>query len=138
MKSTFCIRLKKRRRELNMTVIELGDACGLSYGCISQYENGIREPGYDSLLVLSSALNVTVDYLIGRSEYAMKDLLEDDRMFEMLEGLMGLPEEKQNMLFTFFEALEMLEERKRRSVKVTEYGIPEKLKYKISGNGSLF
>ena len=132
MKSNFPIRLKKRRRELNMTVIELGDACGLSHGCISQYENGIRRPDNNNLLRLSSALKVTVDYLIGRSEYGIADLLSDDQMFEVLDGFTQLSAERQNMLFTFFEALQLFEIRKRKSVKLTKDGIPEKLRYKTS------
>lgn len=117
MKSLFSIRLKKRRRELNMTVIDLANACGLSNGCISQYETGVREPSVDNLLMLSSVLCVTVDYLVGRSEHSIKDLLADDRMYELLEGLQRLSEDKQNMLFTFFEALEIFEKQKRKSVK---------------------
>ena len=137
MKTVFSIRLKKRRRELNMTMIELGAACGLTHGCISQYESGIREPGYDTLLKLSSVLKVTADYLIGRAEYGMRDFFSDDRMFELLEGLMRLSYDKRHMFFTFFEACEVFEKRKRKSVKMTEHGIPEKMRYKVSENGSL-
>lgn len=139
MKSKFSVRLKTRRRELGMTVSELGDATGLTHGCISQYETGIREPSQDSLMMLSSVLRVTVDYLIGDKEYSMKDFLSDDRMFEVLEGFLKLSEENQNMLFTFYEALEQFERRKRDNakIKMTEYGIPQRVRQKISGNGSL-
>lgn len=133
----FSIRLKKRRRELNLTMTELGDACGLTHGCISQYESGFREPGYDTLLKLSSILRVTVDYLVGRSEYGMNDLLADDRMFELLGGMMHLSYDKRHMLLTFFEALKVFEKEKREKMKMTEHGIPEKIRYKVSGNGSL-
>lgn len=137
MKSTFSIRLKKRRHELNMTVVELADACGLSHACISQYENGIREPGYDSLLMLSSALKVTVDYLIGRTEYSMKDLFADDHMYELLQGFMTLSYDRRHMLFTLFEALKGVEEKRKEKMKMTEHVVPERVKYKISGNGTL-
>lgn len=138
MKTLFSIRLKKRRRELNMTMIELGAACGLAHSSISQFESGFRDPGPDILLKLSSALKVTTDYLVGRSEYGMSDLLEDDRMFEVLKGFLGLSYGSRHALYQFFEACEILEERKRDQVKMTEYGIPEKMRYRISENGSLY
>ena len=116
MKSIFSRRLIKRRKELGMTVVQLADACGLTSGCISQYENGIRVPGCEALFTLASALNLTVEYLLGRSDYSMKDLLRDDRMYEMLEGLPRLPDEKKEMIFTFFDAMVNFEQRKRREV----------------------
>ena len=141
MKTEFSIRLKKRRRALNLTMIELGDACGLTHGCISQYESGLREPSYDTLLNLSSILRVTVDYLVGRSEYGMDDLLSDDRMFALLEGFMYLSYDKRHMLFTFFQALQVFDKEKKEKmkekIKMTEHGIPEQVRHKISGNGSL-
>ena len=115
MKSVFSVRLKKRRLEMDMTVKQLGDACGLSHGCISQYENCIREPGYDTLMRLSSVLNLTVNYLVGKSEYSMDDLFTDERMIEMLEGLTRLPDEKKNMVFTFYDALVRFEQSRRRA-----------------------
>ena len=138
MKTLFSIRLKKRRRELDMTTIELGEACGLTHAAISQYETGFRVPGHDSLLLLSSALKVTTDYLLGRTEYGMRDLFSDDRMVELLEGFMHLPYDKRHTLYQFFETCVGLEERKRKHVKMTEYGIPERMKYKISENGALY
>ena len=137
MNAIFAIRLKKRRRELNMTMIELGDACGLTHGSISQFESGFREPGSRVLLKLSSALKVTIDYLVGRSEYGMDDLLADDRMYEILEGFAHLSYDKQHALYSFFQSCVGLEKRKREHVKVTEHGIPEKMRYRISENGSL-
>ena len=115
MKTVFSVRLKKRRKELGMTVKELGDACGLTHGCISQYENGIREPGYETILILSSVLKLTVDYLVGRSEYSMDDLLADDRMYEVLEGFSKLPVKKQEFLLTVFDVLEGKNKRERRN-----------------------
>lgn len=120
-----------------MTVTELGDACGLTHASISQYETGLSEPSSDALLPLSLALKVTVDYLVGRTEYGIDDLLSDDRMSELLEGFVHLSYDRRHMLHTFFEALEVFEERKRESVKMTEYGIPEKMRYKVSETGSV-
>ena len=137
MKSLFSIRLKKLRTDLNMTVIELGRACELSHAIISQYETGGREPGFDSLLKLSAVLNVTVDYLIGRTEYSMKDLFEDDRMYELLKGIMTLSYDRRHMLFTFFEALQGVEEKNKEKMKMTEHVVPKRVRRKISGNGSL-
>lgn len=114
MKSIFAVRLKKRRLELGLTVSQLADACDLTHGCISQYENDIRVPGYETLSMLSLVLQLTVDYLVGHSEYSMKDLLADNRMSDMLEGIPQLSEDKQELFFAFFEYMKGVDQRKRR------------------------
>lgn len=135
MQTIFSIRLKQRRREMELTMVELGNACGLTHGCISQYEAGFREPTTDTLLKFSSILKVTVDYLLGRSEYGIKDLLLDDRMYELLEGFRDLSYRNRYALYMFFEACVGKDKKAKRLM--TEHGIPEQIRYNISGNGSL-
>lgn len=115
MKSKFAVRLKKRRLELGMTVKDLGNACGLTHGCISQYENDIRDPGYETLLLLSTELKVTVEYLVGRSEYSLEDFFSDDRMYDLLVGVQALSEEHQDLFFDYYEHTAILDQQKRRN-----------------------
>lgn len=51
-------RIRRRRRELGLTVRDVVARSGLSRGYISQVENGIRGMSMDSVVVLAAALRV--------------------------------------------------------------------------------
>ena len=59
-------RLKEIRMKRGMSQQKLGDLIGVTKVSICGYENGTRVPTIDNLIKLSDALNVTVDYLLGR------------------------------------------------------------------------
>ncbi len=60
--------LREIRKEYGMTMKELADKIGVSESAISQYENGKREPGYETLIKLAGLFNVSADYLLGIEE----------------------------------------------------------------------
>ena len=60
--------IRTRRRALNMTMKHLASIVGVTEAAISHYETGRREPDPDMLGRIANALNVTVDYLLGREE----------------------------------------------------------------------
>lgn len=61
-------RIRERRKALDMTLKQLASVVGVSEGAISHYETGRREPDPDMLGRIANALNVSVDYILGRDE----------------------------------------------------------------------
>ena len=62
-------RLRTVREGLrNMSQAELARASGITPSSIAHFEGGTRKPSFDNLRKISTALNVTADYLIGRSD----------------------------------------------------------------------
>lgn len=57
-------RIKDRRNELKITQEQLGEICELSSAHIGHIERGTRVLSVDVLCRISSALNVSVDYLL--------------------------------------------------------------------------
>ncbi|WP_208979087.1 cupin domain-containing protein [Stappia stellulata] len=53
-------KLRRRRRELGLTLKEVADGAGLSVGFISQIERGIATPSLSSLVAVSQVLQVEV------------------------------------------------------------------------------
>ena len=47
------------------SLFQLSKAIGVSKGIISLWENGEREPGMNSLILLAQFFNVSIDYLVG-------------------------------------------------------------------------
>lgn len=60
-------RLKSARELRGLTNTELAEKSSLPASSISHFEAGARKPSFDSLKRLAVALDVTTDYLLGRS-----------------------------------------------------------------------
>lgn len=64
----FSDRLKKIRLERGLTQKQVYDAVGMSAIGYQRYEYGDREPAYQKLLALADYFDVSLDYLVGRSD----------------------------------------------------------------------
>lgn len=62
------MRLKELRRARNMTQLRLAMELNTNQNTISRYESGEREPSIADLIRLADYFNVSVDYLIGRTD----------------------------------------------------------------------
>lgn len=64
----FAHRLKYLRKKRNLTLKELGAKFGLAESTISGYENRTRKPDIETVEKLADFFDVTVDFLLGRSD----------------------------------------------------------------------
>ena len=60
--------LKMVRKSNNLTQKQLADAIGATENGVQNYERGARKPTFDMLIALADALEVSLDYLVGRSD----------------------------------------------------------------------
>src|SRR5688572_19093291 len=60
-------RIKSARDLRGLSQAQLAEKTGLQVSAISHFETGGRSPSFDNLRKLADALDVTTDYLIGRS-----------------------------------------------------------------------
>lgn len=70
-------KLKALRNEMGISQASLADTLGLSQQAIGKWETGNSEPDTDMLIKLASLFNVSVDYLLGRTE-DRNPIKEDD------------------------------------------------------------
>ena len=61
------MRLKELRKQKNITQIKLAMDLNLSQNSISRYELGEREAGYATLIAFADYFNVSLDYLLERT-----------------------------------------------------------------------
>lgn len=66
--SYFSERLKITRQEKKITQKYLADYLNIQERAYQNYEYGNREPNIDSLIKIADCLNVSIDYLVGRSD----------------------------------------------------------------------
>lgn len=64
----FPARLRELRKRGGLLQRQVEEALSLRPGALSQYERGLREPGFDLLLAVADFFNVSVDFLLGRTE----------------------------------------------------------------------
>lgn len=61
------LRLKELRNAKGISQLKLAMDLNMNQNTISRYETGEREPGVNELIRIADYFNVSVDYLIGRS-----------------------------------------------------------------------
>lgn len=62
------MRLKELRKKKGISQLRLATELNTTQNTISRYETGEREPGIEELIIIADYFNVSVDYLIGRTE----------------------------------------------------------------------
>ncbi|TDX49138.1 helix-turn-helix domain-containing protein [Orenia marismortui] len=87
--STFPERLKKLRIDNNKTLDEMAGDLNTTKATLSRYENGIRQPKMNFTEEIADYFDVSVDYLLGRTDQRqnpnnkIKSAISDDP--ELLE-----------------------------------------------------
>lgn len=57
-------RIRQRRKEMNLTQEALGNLVGISSSHLSAIERGEKNPSLDTLLLICTSLEISVDYLL--------------------------------------------------------------------------
>lgn len=62
------MRLKELRKKKGISQLRLATDLNTTQNTISRYETGEREPGISELIKIADYFNVSVDYLVSRTE----------------------------------------------------------------------
>lgn len=68
MPSDFPTRLRMLREKKRQKQQVVSEMCGLHRGTIRRYERGEREPGLKELVAIADYFEVSIDYLVGRTD----------------------------------------------------------------------
>lgn len=68
-RSEFSKRLKRLREKEHKSRRRLSQLCGLPDTSITRYERDEIKPNVDSLIAIADYFHVSVDYLLGRTNY---------------------------------------------------------------------
>ncbi|MBS6195435.1 MAG: helix-turn-helix domain-containing protein [Clostridiales bacterium] len=116
------------RTSSGLTQAEIAEKLNISKSTISMYENGNREPDFETLEEIADFFNVDIDYLLGRTdkttllpETAGQYYLNDDAR-EMAEFMFKNPEYK-----VLFDA--------SRKVKKNDIDFVKQMIDRMSGDG---
>jgi len=82
VKAMYGERIREQRKLRGWTMKQLGQRLDVAESTISGYENEIRRPDLDALMKFAELFDVSVDYLIGRSDSPRPRSDAADRMRE--------------------------------------------------------
>lgn len=66
----FSARIKELRQSKKLTQKQMAELLGTTERNYQYYESGAREPNLETFVDISDILNVSADYLVGRSDVA--------------------------------------------------------------------
>jgi len=92
-------KITETRKQKKLSQAALGKMIGTSGDVIGRYERGDIKPSIEVVIKLASALEVSIDYLVGMT--SMEVNKED---LKRLEDLAKMPEEEKKSLFKVMDA----------------------------------
>jgi transcriptional regulator with XRE-family HTH domain len=125
------VRLKQLRGK--RTQEEIANQIGISRARYSHYENGRSEPDAETLQKLADTYNVSVDYLLGRTDSPddtltmheekttddlLKEITDDPDDYFFLDGYLEAPEEEKKEIRRFWYDLK--KQMKKNNIKPTK------------------
>jgi len=96
---TFGERITQLRKRLKMSQEDIAKKIGTSAPVVGRYERGEIKPSVEVAAKIADALEVTIDYLVGRAE----EIVTDKKMLKRLEGIEDLPEEEKEKIYYFID-----------------------------------
>lgn len=80
---TVADRLKKLRKENNITQIELANMLSMAKGTVAMWEMGKRNPSFEALEKMSEIFDRRVDYILGTSDDTSSPRVSDAEIEQM-------------------------------------------------------
>ena len=102
----FGIILKNLRQDNNLTQEELAEKINTSRSNIANYENEKNKPSIEVLEKLSTLFDVSIDYLLGKSDVRKPENINaDDIDIACFDGLRGLNETNKQVAKNIIDGL---------------------------------
>lgn len=99
-------RIKELRIEKHLLQSDVAKYIGKSERIVGFYEKGERDPNTDTLLKLSELFDVSVDYILGKSDIKnSKKINLEEIDIAFASGIKGLNKENQETLKNIMEGL---------------------------------
>lgn len=99
------------RKSLKMTQTQFGDLVNVSQRSVASWEAGERSPSLSTLCELADRLDVSVDYLLGRTDEKQTNKKQpaaargEPSRTEMVNLILSLPDQEFDLLSVFLQGM---------------------------------
>lgn len=97
------LNLMELRKAKGLSQKQLAAILGCSQNMISQWENGTRDPGTETLILISNYFNVSIDYLLGRTDVSNEPTQKEKAIDETMALYNQLPEQDKEKVKAFIQ-----------------------------------
>lgn len=119
--SNFAERLKFLRENSGLTQQGVADILNVSRATIAGYETKGKQPDYEKLTKLAEYFNVSVDYLLGRSNTRNVDVIEEAIKDDPeLEHIWSMLNNREDIRLMFKKVADLKPEYIKRILKIIE------------------
>ncbi|EOP02091.1 hypothetical protein ICS_05725 [Bacillus cereus BAG2O-3] len=99
----FGIRLHTLRKERKLRQEDMAKQLGIARTTYAMYEQGNREPDYNTLIKLATFFEVSIDYLLGTTEIRQVTDLQDPELYQWFKDIKNATPQKREELKKFWE-----------------------------------
>ena len=99
----FGTRLHTLRKERKLRQEDMAKQLGIARTTYAMYEQGNREPDYNTLIKLATFFEVSIDYLLGTTEIRQITDVQDPELYQWFEDIKNANPQKREELKKFWE-----------------------------------
>lgn len=99
----FGTRLHTLRKERKLRQEDMANQLGIARTTYAMYEQGNREPDYNTLIKLATFFEVSIDYLLGITEMRQVKDIQDPELYQWFEDVKNATPQKREELKKFWE-----------------------------------
>lgn len=112
-------RIKKRRKELNITQPQIKEATGISSGNMSGIEAGRSLPSASALIGLSKVLNCSIDWILTGNSPISEGIILSNIEEAFINDFRSLPEEEKEELIAILHVkLQKIQQKREKNSKL--------------------
>lgn len=106
----FGTRLHTLRKERKLRQEDMAKQLGIARTTYAMYEQGNREPDYNTLIKLATFFEVSIDYLLGTTEIRQVTDIQDPDLYQWFKDINNATPQKREELKKFWEFIIQREE----------------------------
>lgn len=99
----FGTRLHTLRKERKLRQEDMANQLGIARTTYAMYEQGNREPDYNTLIKLATFFEVSIDYLLGTTEMRQVTDIQDPELYQWFKDIKNATPQKREELKKFWE-----------------------------------
>ncbi|PEQ03342.1 helix-turn-helix domain-containing protein [Bacillus wiedmannii] len=99
----FGTRLHTLRKERKLRQEDMAKQLGIVRTTYAMYEQGNREPDYNTLIKLATFFEVSIDYLLGTTEIRQVTDIQDPDLYQWFKDINNATPQKREELKKFWE-----------------------------------